>query len=180
MTFSYISYKNIGGLYMFLIFALLLIVVLIIWVISIYNQFIKAGERVLNAKAQIATQIESRWDGITTLLKATKNYEKHEVETLEKVTEKRIGESKESSVKQIEDEENQYHSEYERLKDNSKNYPELKAREVYRTTMTRIDKYENKVRHARMIYNDVVMKFNRLVRLFPSNFVAKMFHFEEK
>lgn len=31
-----------------------------------------------------------------------------------------------------------------------------------------------------MIYNDVVTKFNRQLKMFPSNMVAKLFNFTEK
>lgn len=159
---------------------LIAIISIVIWVIKTYNKFVTIGERVTNGKAQIAAQIESRWDAVRSLIDATKHYEKYEVETLEKVTEQRASVSKSSSVREIEKTEDELNGVIGRLIAISEAYPDLKTSEVYQTTMERIDNYENNVRHARMIYNDVVTRFNRLVRMFPSNVLASIFNFELK
>jgi len=62
----------------------------------------------------------------------------------------------------------------------SENYPDLKASEVYQSTMQSINKYEEHVRSSRMIYNDVVTKFNRQIKLFPSSIIAKIFNFTKR
>lgn len=159
---------------------LIILISIVVWVIKTYNEFITLGERVTNGKAQIAAQIESRWDAVRSLIDATKHYEKHEVETLEKVTEQRVSVSKSSSVETLEKTDNELNGVIGRLMAISEAYPELKASEVYQSTMDRIDKYEDNVRKARMIYNDVVTRFNRLVRMFPSNIIASIFNFETK
>ena len=159
---------------------LFIIIILIVWVIKTYNEFVTLGERVTNGKAQIAAQIESRWDAVRSLIDATKHYEKYEAETLEKVIEKRSSISKSSPVKELEDTENELNEVIGRLMALSEAYPDLKASEVYQSTMDRIDKYEDNVRKARMIYNDVVTRFNRLVRMFPSNVIASIFNFKLK
>src|SRR5690625_4141708 len=156
------------------------IIIITLWIIKTYNTFISLGERVSNAKGQIAAQVESRWDAINNLIGATKRYAKHEVETLEGVIEKRVSITGDSSIKQIEQMDEQMDNVLGRLLAISESYPELKASEVYLTTMESVDKYENYVRHSRMIYNDVVTRFNRLVKMFPSNVIAKIFNFELK
>src|SRR5699024_6612778 len=145
---------------------------------KIYNKFISLGERVTNGKAQIATQIESRWDAIKTVIDATKNYSKHEAETLEKVIGQRVGMSQDSSVEHIEEVDNQLNNVVGGVMAISESYPESKATDVYQNTMSSIDKYENNVRHSRMIDNDLVTRFSRLVRMFPSNTVAMVFSFK--
>src|SRR5699024_3938502 len=159
---------------------LIAIISIVIWVIKRYNEFITIGERVTNGKAQIAAQIESRWDAVPSLIDATKHYEKHEVKTLENVSEQRVSVSKSSSIRELENTEDEMNGVIGRLIAISEAYPDLKASEVYQATMERIDNYENNVRHARMIYNDVVTRFNRLVRMFPSNIIASIFNFELK
>lgn len=158
----------------------ILIILMIIWTIKSYNYFITLEERVSNGKAQIATQIESRWDVVKSLIGATKKYSQHEAETLESVIDKRISVDKDSPIDEIQKDDTQLNNVIGRLIAISENYPELKASEVYQSTMESIDTYESNVRGARMIYNDVVTKFNRQVKVFPSNMVAKMFNFTEK
>ena len=60
----------------------LIIILLIVWGIKLYNRMISHKEMVTNAMAQIATQVESRWDALSNLIQATKNYQTHESETL--------------------------------------------------------------------------------------------------
>lgn len=161
----------------FSIIVIIFIIAIIIWVIATYNKFITLGERVTNGKAQIATQVESRWDAVESLISATKNYSQHEAKTLEDVTAKRINVGQNSSIDEIEKGEAQLNSVLGRLIAISENYPDLKASEVYQSTMQSINKFEEHVRSARMIYNDVVTRFNRQIKIFPSSIVAKLFSF---
>lgn len=163
------------------VFALIgIIVLLVIWVVSMYNGFVTLGERVENAKGQIATQIESRWDAVKTLIDATKKYSQHEADVLENVTESRASLGRNASIGQLEKDAEQLDGVIGRLIAVSESYPELKASDVYQKTMDNIDKYENNVRQSRMIYNDTVTRYNRKVRVVPSNIVAGIFGFTTK
>src|SRR5690625_3546776 len=166
---------------LFIALAIIVIIILIIIVIvtvSIYNSFVTLRERVANAKAQIAAQIESRWDAVSNLISATKQYAKHETDVLESITEKRASLGRDSSVEEIEENDTQLNNVVGRLIAISESYPELKASEVYQTTMESVNKFEDNVRHSRMIYNDVVTKFNRRLRQFPTNIIGGLFRFE--
>lgn len=142
-----------------------------------YNSFVTLRERVLNGRAQIAAQIESRWDAITNLISATKQYESHEAGVLENITAQRSSLGRDSSVADLEENDAQLNNVVGRLIAISEAYPELKASEVYKSTMESVNKFEDNVRHARMIYNDVVTQFNRKVKSFPSSLLAKIFKF---
>lgn len=159
------------------IIALVIIFIVAIYGMKTYNTFITLRERVHNGRAQIAVQIESRFDAVRTLIEATKKYEKHESETLEKIVRQRISISQDTPIEKMEQENDQLNTIIGRLIAIAENYPDLKASEVYVQTMDSIDKYENNVRNSRMIYNDVVTNFNRMVRMFPSNIIARMFNF---
>lgn len=159
---------------------LLILLIVAFYVIRTYNNFISFGERVTNGKAQISTQLESRWDAVKSLIDATRQYSKHEAETLERVIAQRISVSQDSSIEEMEQDDQQLNNVVSRLIAISESYPELKASDVYKTTMDSIQKFEDNVRHARMIYNDTVTRYNRLVRMFPSNFVAMIFNFKER
>lgn len=162
------------------IIVLVIIIILAIYVMKTYNTFITLGERVRNGKAQIAVQIESRFDAVRTLIDATKKYVTHEAETLEDIVRQRISISQDTPIEKIEQENDQLSTIIGRLIAIAENYPDLKASEVYVQTMDSIDQYENNVRNSRMIYNDVVTNFNRMVRMFPSNIIARMFNFSEQ
>lgn len=158
----------------------IVIIGIIAWGIGTYNSLVTITERVENAKAQIATQIESRWDAVKTLIDATKKYSKHEAELLENVTEKRSLIGKNTSIKDIESSEAELNNVIGRLIAVSENYPDLKASSVYENTMNSINKFEDYVRNARMIYNDTVTKLNRQIKIFPSSIVANIFNFDER
>lgn len=169
-----------GEIIMVFIILIVLVVGIGLWVISTYNSLVTVRERVDNAKAQIATQIESRWDALKSLIDATKQYSKHEAEVLEGVTEKRASIGRNSTIEQMEDADSQFNNVLGRLIAVSESYPDLKASQVYQSTMGSINKYEDNVRNARMIYNDVVTRFNRMLKVFPSSIVAGIFNFEAR
>lgn len=162
---------------MWLIVLGIIVLLIVAWVISTYNSLISLRERVSNATAQIATQIESRWDAVKSLIDATKEYSKYEGETLEKITESRSSIGRNSSVSEMEKDQEQFNNVLGRLIAVSESYPDLKASNVYQSTMDSINQYENNVRNSRMIYNDVVTRLNRKIQVFPSNIVASMFNF---
>lgn len=167
-----------GGIEMISIIIVgIILLLLIIWTISTYNKFVTLRERVDNGKAQIAAQIESRWDAVKSLINATKKYAKYESEVLESVIEQRTSISSNSTVKEMEHDDTQLNHVMGRLLAVSENYPELKTSDVYERTMESINQYEENVRRARMIYNDVVTKFNRQLKMFPSNMLASVFNF---
>src|SRR5690625_2510012 len=170
-----------GGKTMAIVIILMVIIVgLIIWTVSVYNTFVTLRERVFNARAQIAAQIESRWDAISNLIAATKEYAQHEAQVLENLTLTRTSLSRDSSVEEIEENDAQLNNVLGRLLAVSEAYPDLKASHVYQTTMESVNKFEDHVRHSRMIYNDVVTRFNRRLRQFPTNIIGGMFGFKAK
>ena len=62
-----------------------IVVVLVFYVISLYNNLVKLRNRIENAWAQIDVQLKRRWDLIPNLVETVKGYASHEKETLESV-----------------------------------------------------------------------------------------------
>ena len=58
-------------------------------------------------------------------------------------------------------------------------YPELKANKNFLELQEELSDTEDKISYARQFYNDTVLKYNNLCEQFPSNIIAKLFHFEE-
>jgi len=164
----------------YVILIVIIIIGFVLWMVSVYNSFVTLRERVFNARAQIAAQIESRWDAISNLISATKEYAQHETSLLENITATRASLHRDSSIEEIEQTDAELNNVLGRLLAISEAYPDLKASQVYQTTMESVNKFEDHVRHSRMIYNDVVTRFNRRIKQFPTNIVGTMFGFKEQ
>ncbi|SCB79914.1 LemA family protein [Weissella bombi] len=154
------------------IIIIVLVVLIVGWLIAIYNNLIKLRENVRNAMGQIAAQVESRWDAITNLMQATQKYQSYEQETLEKIVNARTSVTDHASVSDIDDDQQQFASVLGVVNALAEQYPDLKASGVYQQTMTAVDEFENKVRLSRMVYNDTVTKLNRAIQIFPNFLIA--------
>ena len=155
------------------IIALLVLVGLYVW--STQRNLVSLDEKMKNAFGQINVQLKTRWDAVTNLVEMTKQYAKHEHDTLTDVISKRRIDN--ASPEQIADQENAIQSVLSRLNAVAEAYPDLKANQMFADTMASIRQYEENVRLSRMVYNDSVTKMNMMVRQFPSNLVASMLGF---
>lgn len=72
-----------------LIVTLVVVAVLVIWVISIYNNLVALRNNRENAFANIDVQLKQRYDLIPQLVETVKGYAKHEKELLERITQAR-------------------------------------------------------------------------------------------
>ena len=72
-----------------LIYILAIAAVIILWIIAVYNSFIRLITRAGEAWADIDVQLKRRYDLIPNLIESVKGYVSHERTTLEKVTEAR-------------------------------------------------------------------------------------------
>ena len=59
----------------------------------------------------------------------------------------------------------------------AESYPELKANQNFLALQEELTGTESKIAYARQFYNDQVMKLNTAIQTFPSNLLAKRFHF---
>lgn len=152
-------------------------VIIIGWVVSTYNNLIKSREFVRNAMGQISAQIESRWDALKNMIEGTKQYAEYEGKVLEEITEKRASLGRDASVNDVESDNSLFGQAMGKLFAVAENYPDLKASQLYQDTIKNVDKYEQQVRQSRMIYNDTVTKYNRIIQSVPSNIIAGIFNF---
>ncbi|MCI5774969.1 MAG: LemA family protein [Aerococcus sp.] len=157
-----------------------IIIGLIIWGVRTYNKLIGLQERVANSMAQIAAQVESRWDALTNLIQATKQYQTHEYQTLMEIVRGRSGITKDASATDVEQDSATFERAMRQLNIVAEQYPDLKASNVYHDTMQSVNQYENNVRQARMVYNDTVTRYNRMIKVFPNSLIAGMTGFSEK
>ena len=158
---------------------LLLVIFICIYIFRTQRQLVNLDELCKNAMGQIAVQLNSRWDALLALAKTAAKYSKHESETLVKtITARRqapINTAEEALMQQGE-----LSQVMGRLMAIGEAYPELKANELYLKAAEGVNTYEEHVRMSRMVYNDTATKMNRMVRQWPSSFVASMLNFREK
>lgn len=147
------------------------------WVIATYNRFVLLRENVRNAMGQIAAQIESRWDALTSVISAAKQYASHEADTLMAVTKERVPLRPSSTPADVAADDHAFGSVLGRFNALAEAYPQLRASETYMAAMDEVTKFEDNVRHSRMFYNDSVTKLNRYRGQFPSMIVGAIFGF---
>ncbi|MBR6264213.1 MAG: LemA family protein [Prevotella sp.] len=166
-----------------LILILLVIVVLagfvFLYIFKTQRQLVNLDELCKNAMSQIAVQLNSRWDALLALAKTASQYAKHESETLINVINARR-QSQVTTAEEASQQQGELSQVLGKLIAIGEAYPDLKASDLYGKTMDSVNSYEENVRLSRMVYNDTATKMNRMVRQWPSSFVASMLNFREK
>ena len=163
-----------------LLIIIALVALLVLWFISVQRKLVSADELCKNSLSQIGVQQNSRWDAISSLVKLTKSYNEHEYNTLKDIIAMRKTINGGSTTADVESQEKAIQSTVAQINAVAEQYPELKANENYKTAMESVNTYENQVRMSRMVYNDSVTIYNRIIRQVPSNIVASMLHFETR
>lgn len=151
------------------------VVVVAIWIISVYNNLVVFKKRVENSWAQIDVQLKRRHDLIPNLVSSVKGYMKFEQETLDKVMQARARAVSAQGVEQKIQAEKELGGFLGRLMAVVENYPDLKANQNVTQLMEELTTTENKISYARQFYNDTVTRFNTKIEIFPNNVVAGMF-----
>lgn len=168
---------------MFKIILLILIVLLILWGISIYNQLQRTKVQVDETNSQIDVQLKRRNDLIPNLVSTVKGYAKHESETFEKVTQLR-NQMQTLDLSNVSNEEKMALSEklsgaLRSVFAVAENYPELKANENFKQLQEELTNTENKIAYSRQLFNTTAAHFNQMLHTFPSNLIAKMSHLQD-
>jgi LemA protein len=167
---------------------LVILVVLVLWIVGIYNGLVTARNAFKNAFAQIDVQLQRRFDLIPNLVETAKGYIKHERETLEAVIAARsaamsgLSAAKASpgdpaAMAQLASSQGMLNGALGRLMAVAEAYPDLKANQNMMQLSEELTSTENKVAFARQAFNDSVMSYNNRREVFPSSVIAGMFQF---
>ena len=177
-------------MWIFLLALVAVPVLIVLWVIGIYNGLVVLRNRFKNAFAQIDVQLKRRYDLIPNLVETAKGYMKHERGTLEAVIQARnmaagaaTAASKDPSnpeaMKGLLSAESSLRGSLGRMMLVVERYPDLKADKSMAALMEELTSTENKISFARQAYNDAVTAYNIQRETFPSNFIANTFNFQE-
>lgn len=156
---------------------LIIVVLLILFIISVYNSLVTLRQRVKNAFGQMDVQLQRRFDLIPNLVETVKGYMTHESDTLAKVTELRTAWAGAKTVDEKAKLDNELSNTLKTIMAVAEAYPDLKANQNFESLQNELTETENKISYSRQFYNDTVTKYNTKLELFPSNIVAGMFHF---
>ena len=163
-----------------MLIALVIIILLVIWIISIYNGLIKSKQKVDNAWSQIDVQLQRRFDLIPNFVETVKGYMTHESETFEKIASLRTSWANSSTIGEKAKLDGELSGALKTIMAVSENYPELKANTNFSELSEELRNTENKISFSRQFYNDSVTMYNTKLELFPSNIVAGMFNFQKR
>ncbi|MDR3182242.1 MAG: LemA family protein [Planctomycetaceae bacterium] len=166
------------------------LLVLILWVIGVYNGLVTLRNLYKNAFAQIDVQLKRRYDLIPNLVETVKGYIKHERETLEAVINARntaynasnqaaADPGNPQAIQTLGRAEGELTGVLSRLMAVAEAYPDLKANQNMLALQEELTSTENKVSFSRQAYNDAVTRYNTSRETFPSNIIAGMFNFGE-
>ena len=164
------------------------VVVLVVWVVGLYNGLVVLKNKFKNAFAQIDVQLRRRYDLIPNIVETAKGYMAHERETLTAVTEARnIAASAAKALAAAPGDagasaafakaESSLAGVLSRLMAVVERYPELKADKQMARVMEELTSTENRISFARQAYNDSVTEYNTKREIFPTSIVAGVFNF---
>lgn len=159
---------------------IILIVVLLIalFIVSIYNNLVKLRQRVRNAFSQIDVLLQRRFDLIPNLVSTVKGYMNHEEGTLTKIAELRTSWANSKTVAEKAELDNQLSGALKTIMAVSENYPDLKANTNFIELQEELKNTEDKLAFSRQFYNDTVTMYNTKLEVIPSNIVASLFGFK--
>ncbi len=157
-----------------------IIVLIAIWVVSLYNGLVKLRNRRQNAFADIDVQLRQRHDLVPQLVETVKGYASHEKELLLRVTEARTAAMAAGSIDDKIKAEQQLTSALQGLKVQVEAYPDLKANQNFLQLQEELSDIENKLAAARRFFNGATTEYNNAVESFPSNLIARNFGFQRE
>ena len=156
------------------------IVLLVFFVIGIYNSLVRLRNNRENAFANIDVQLKQRHDLIPQLVATVKGYAQHEKELLTRVTEARAAAMSATGINNKIQAENQLSSALAGLKVSLEAYPDLKANQNFLQLQGEISDIESKRAATRRYFNTATRELNNKVQTFPSNILAGMFGFQKE
>ncbi|MGE9516420.1 MAG: LemA family protein [Solitalea-like symbiont of Acarus siro] len=154
-----------------------------------YNTLVSLDENIKQQFGQVQAAYQRRADLIPNLVATVKGYATHERETLTEVVQARskatqaninLNSLSKDDISKFEQSQQALTSALSKLLVVVEKYPDLKANQNFLELQAQLEGTENRISVERRKFNEVVGEYNRAVRSFPRNLIAKMFNFQEK
>lgn len=158
-----------------------IVAVVIVWLISMYNSFVRLVNQTKEAWADIDVQLKRRYDLIPNLIETVKGYAAHEQGTFDRVTEARtraITAEQSGNPVAMAQAENSLAGALKSVFAVAEAYPDLKANQNFAELQRELADTENKIQAARRFYNGNVRDLSIALQSFPSNIIGQTFGFK--
>ena len=156
------------------------LVVIVVYLISMYNGLVRLKVTCDNAWADIDVQLKRRYDLIPNLVETVKGYAAHEKGTLEAVINARNRAMSATGPADKAQAENMLSGALKSLFALAEAYPQLRAIESFTSLQNTLTQIEDTVQNARRYYNAVVRDLNTKIQQFPTNIFAGMLGFKTR
>lgn len=156
------------------------VVLLLLYLIVIYNGLVRLRALVKEAWSGITVQLRRRADLVPNLVSTVEGYATHERELLEQVTAHRSDAISAKGVGATAQADAQFSGMLGKLVAVAEAYPELKADANFRQLQTELSDIEEELAGARRYYNATVRDLNTSVQSFPNVLIAGPFGFKEE
>jgi LemA protein len=160
-----------------LIVIIVLIIILAVAAISLYNGIVEKRNRIDNAWATIAAQLQRRLDLIPNLVNSVKGYMAHEQGVLTAVTEARAAATAATTPAASMEANRELTGALRQLFAVAESYPQLQAASTFLDLQKELAETENRIAYARQSYNDCVLTYNNAIQTFPGNLIAGVGNF---
>lgn len=160
---------------LYIVIGIIVIVGLFLW--SVYNGLVKLNIRTQEAWSDITVQLKRRYDLIPNLVNTVQGYASHEKTVFEAVTEARANALSAQTVTDTAKAEGQLQGALKSLFAVSENYPDLKANQGFLDLQSQLVDTEDKIQASRRFYNGMARDFNTKRKVFPTNIFANMLGF---
>ena len=156
-----------------------LLVVVLLWLVVIYNRLVALRQTVGQSWADIEVQLKQRHDLIPNLVETVKGYAAHERGTLEAVIQARNSAAAAHTPEAASAAEGQLSGALSRLFALSEAYPDLKANQNFQALQGELSATETKIAAARRFFNNAVSEFNAAIQSIPAVFFAGALGFRQ-
>jgi LemA protein len=165
------------GLSTFLVVALLLAALVILWAVLTYNGLVKSRLRVDEAWSTTDIQLKRRASLVPNLAETVAGYASHEHQTLEDVARARQQAQSAEGAQAAGAANTALEKALSRLFAVVERYPELKASTNFMALQSELSDLEAKIANARQFYNRCVLEYNTSVESLPSSLIARVANF---
>lgn len=155
-------------------------VLLLLFLVSMYNGLVRKRNRAENAWAQVDVQLKRRHDLVPNLVESVKGYAAHERGTFDEVTQARTAAQRAQGPQAQAQAENVLTQALGKLFAVAEAYPQLRATENFQQLQAQLTELESNIAVSRQVYNDTVLTYDNALETVPTSVIAGMFNFRPR